>query len=640
MFAACVNNGNEQLWPEKVPIRISIEQTRANDTSFDEGDQIGLYVVNYENSTPGTLLSSGNYVDNMRFTYTGYWTPDEAIYWKDQTTKTDVYAYYPYNEIENVSEYPFNVLTDQSNEANYFASDFLWGKREAVDPTHNVITIETEHIFSNALIYIAAGEGFSSSDIAAANIEVEIRNVKTEASIDITSGKATAVGEYQNITPWYTGECYRAMIVPQTFKTGSNLIYIKVNDYEYTYSTDIDFAANTQHKFTITVGKNSNGITVNIKEWQEDQVDHGGNAEIAKPANNEIWYTSTDGNVVTPTQADDFGANIVSNTYENGKGIITFDATVTSIGFMAFRDCSSLTSITIPNSVTSIGFMAFSDCSSLTSITIPNSVTSIGSNAFSGCSSLTSITIPNSVTSIGDGAFFLCSNLTEITIPESVEYIGVDAFGQCKIKQVNISNLSAWCNISLYNSGIFTANIETALYVNGYQVTELIIPSDVEILMPQVFAGLTNLKSVTIPNSVTAIGEEAFAHCHSLTSVTIPDSVTFIGDMAFVGCVSLTSVTIPNSVTSIEIRTFAECNNLVSITIPDSVTSIGSEAFSLCDSLKDVYCKPTTPPTGDTGMFFNNASGRKIYVPHNSVEAYKAAKYWSDYAEDIVGYDF
>ena len=528
MFAACVNNGNEQLWPEKVPIRISIEQTRANDTSFDEGDQIGLYVVNYENSTPGTLLSSGNYVDNMRFIYTGYWTPDEAIYWKDQTTKTDVYAYYPYNEIENVSEYPFNVLTDQSNEANYFASDFLWGKRETVDPTHNVITIETEHIFSNALIYIAAGEGFSSSDIAAANIEVEIRNVKTEASIDITSGKATAVGEYQNITPWYTGECYRAMIVPQTFKEGSNLIYIKVNDYEYTYSTDIDFAANTQHKFTITVGKNSNGITVNIKEWQEDQVDHGGNAEIAKPANNEIWYTSTGKVEITSqilgTEFDGeyiFGANIVSNIWDSntGKGTITLDGDVTHI----------------------------------------------------------------------EQGFWECENLISVILPSKIEYIGQFAFGDC-----------------------------------------------------------TNLTKVVLPDGIKSI-HMSFINCVNLQSINIPNSVTAIYTYSFAGCTSLESIALPDSITEIGTEAFSDCWQFEQITLPQSLQSIGSGAFLRCHKLNKVYCKATTPPSIEEGAgIFDegeypdelNPIGCTIYVPHESVEAYKAADGWKKYADYIVGYDF
>lgn len=130
------------------------------------------------------------------------------------------------------------------------------------------------------------------------------------------------------------------------------------------------------------------------------------------PPNNEIWYTSSNGNVVTPSNT--YGPTIIDNTYENGKGIITFDGDVTSIIDWAFSYYYSLTSITIPNSVTSIGEYAFYECKGLTSITIPNSVISIGYWAFKECSALTSITIPNSVTSIGGDAFRECSGLTTI----------------------------------------------------------------------------------------------------------------------------------------------------------------------------------------------------------------------------------
>ena len=115
------------------------------------------------------------------------------------------------------------------------------------------------------------------------------------------------------------------------------------------------------------------------------------------PADNEIWYTSSDGNIVTPNQTNAFGgANIVSNTYENGKGVIKFDDSVTSIEFGAFGSCS-FTSIVIPNSVTSIGNQVFYYCIDLTSITIPNSVTSIGNSAFYFCSSLTSIAFDGTI---------------------------------------------------------------------------------------------------------------------------------------------------------------------------------------------------------------------------------------------------
>lgn len=146
---------------------------------------------------------------------------------------------------------------------------------------------------------------------------------------------------------------------------------------------------------------------------------------------NQIWYTSVDMEIVSPYATNVFGANIVSNTYENGIGIITFDSDVTSIGDFAFFYCDSLTDVTVSDSVTSIGASAFAGCTSLTSITIPDGVTSIEYMGFGGCSSLTNVTIGDSVISIGDSAFFNCSSLTSVIIPDKVTSIEDSAFGQC-----------------------------------------------------------------------------------------------------------------------------------------------------------------------------------------------------------------
>ena len=126
--------------------------------------------------------------------------------------------------------------------------------------------------------------------------------------------------------------------------------------------------------------------------------------------------------------------------YKSYIKYVTLPDGLTSIGYYAFYDCESLTSITIPNSVTSIGHGAFEGCEGLTSITIPNSVTSIGVYAFFGCEGLTSITIPNSVTSIGDGAFQECSSLTSVTLGSGVTSIGSDAFRGCD----NIQEVTAY----------------------------------------------------------------------------------------------------------------------------------------------------------------------------------------------------
>ena len=261
---------------------------------------------------------------------------------------------------------------------------------------------------------------------------------------------------------------------------------------------------------------------------------------------------------------------------------------VTGIGSYAFEDCSSLTSVTIPDEVKNIRWGAFRNCSSLTSVNIPDGVTSIESSAFSGCSSLTSVNIPDGVTSIGSSAFEGCSSITSVTIPDRVASIEYGTFEGC----------SSLASVTIGN-GVTSIGNST-------------------------FNGCSSLTSVTIPDGVTSIGSQAFKGCNSLSSVVwnavncedfyskdtpfycdtysnvnfdlrgqitafiFGDSVKHVPAYLCAGMEKLDSITIPDGVTSIGSGTFSGCSSLTSVTIPDGVTSIGSHTFRGCDNLTSV----------------------------------------------------
>ena len=272
------------------------------------------------------------------------------------------------------------------------------------------------------------------------------------------------------------------------------------------------------------------------------------------------------------------------------------------LGDYVFRDCSGLTSLTLPSSVTSIGSEVFSGCSGLTSMTIPSGVTSICIAAFEGCSGLTSLTIPSGVTSIGYYAFIGCGGLTSLTIPSSVTEIGRSAFQGC--------------------SGL----------------TSLTIPSGVTSIGDWAFRDCSGLTSLTIPSSVTEIGGSAFSGCSGLTSLTIPSSVTSISDRAFDGCSGLTSLTIPSSVTSISEDAFSGCSGLTSLALPSSVTSIGDWAFEGCSGLTSIYVYTKKLPELGSYMFTGcDAKNCTVYVPKGTYDDYKASEF--GYFEKIVEFD-
>ena len=270
-------------------------------------------------------------------------------------------------------------------------------------------------------------------------------------------------------------------------------------------------------------------------------------------------------------------------SYHNGDPVLY-------IAIGAFRDCTALTSVKIPNTVEDIGRDAFHGCTALKSIIIPESVTDIHNSAFYGCKSLESITMSNIkkyVGDIGNNTFYGCEALKSITIPYGATYLGDCTFKGCS------------------------------------SLTSVTIPDSVTTIYSNSFDGCTSLTNITIPDSVIRINSNAFRNCKALTSITIPGGVKTIGSYTFYGCTALTDVTISEGVEFIDYYAFESCSSLTSITIPASVTNFSPRVFLNCGRLKTVIFKGT-PTSIASAVFENCASLTDIYVPWSEGEVANA----------------
>ena len=355
------------------------------------------------------------------------------------------------------------------------------------------------------------------------------------------------------------------------------------------------------------------------------------------------------------------------------------DYAVTSIGNYAFYNLSKLTSVTLPNSVKSIGESSFAYCQKLTAINFGSSLISIGQSAFSQCNisaltlpesletigngsfqynSITTLTIPNSVKKLEGSAFYGCNNLSEVTIGNSLEVIGSYAFSGCS-------------NLSKLTIGNKVKTIEQSAFQQCTLLSSIVWGESLLVIENDAFSSCSSLTSITLPNTLVSIGYNAFAWS-GLTSINIPSSVAKIGTEAFSGCYYLKAITvdannpsycdidgvlcnktkqilyqypnakgsdyeIQNTITKIEEYAFSGCKDVESLTIPASVGSIESTALAGCSNLKKITCLRTSPISADFAIYMSNRYNILLFVPKESVDAYKNARYWEDFIIKAIG---
>lgn len=339
----------------------------------------------------------------------------------------------------------------------------------------------------------------------------------------------------------------------------------------------------------------------------------------------------------------------VSSTSTDIKLPSTIDGKpVTSIGDEAFRFCSNLTNIVLPDSVTEINYAAFWGCSNLISITIPNGVEKIGKSVFENCDSLTKISLPKSVTDVHYYTFQNCNHLTEIVVDSD------NALYASKDGVLFDKNLEQLICCPAGKTGSYTIpdsviTIQNDAFYNCKNLTNIEIPGSVTAIAYEAFWGCSSLKNVTIPDNVTEIKSETFGNCNSLTNIIIPNNVKSIKNDAFYNCTSLMElivdsdnefyssedgmlfdknlenliycpegksgdIIIPDGVTTIQNHAFQYCKNLTSIAIPDSVTSINSGAFYDCSRLTHVTLSNNLTSIS-SNTFGNCSSLKSIIIP-------------------------
>ncbi|MBR5841122.1 MAG: leucine-rich repeat protein [Bacteroidaceae bacterium] len=605
-----------------------VYQTRVNDAGFCDGDEVGIYVVDYEGDTPGALQNNGNRGDNVKHSFdeANYkWKGAYDLYFKDDHTNVDIYGYYPFATPDNVSAYAFEVKKDQSTPASYGkmggyeASDFLWGKTENVSPTDKVIKLKFRHMMASARVTLVQGEGFTAEEWAAMEKAVLLLNTKREATIDLSTGVVTPTGDIPSTgtIPYVNGEDYRAIIVPQTVAAGTPLISITVGGTPYVLKKEEDFTyvASKQHNFTIAVKKREGSgyefvlTSESITAWENDAVSHDATAreyvvidvaeagtlkECIEAAGKEIGKVRNL-KVAGQINAKDFSVmrnEMVRLSALNLKEveIVAVDehkADIIPDGAMEGRE--NLVSLVLPDKLKSIGSSAFGNCTNLSgSLIIPEGVEGIGSAAFIECTSLSGILkLPSTLKYIGsvdgyigywDGTFKGCNFVCELVLPEGLEYIGMGAFYDCK-------NLYGELRLPDGLKGIGSM----AFYGCENFVGDLIIPQGVIDIPDDCFNGTWLGGALVLHDGVTTIGARAFANTGLKGELRLPRDLEVISHEVFYNCDFSGELVLPKNLYTIGDRAFAYNWRLMGVLeIPENIISIGAGAFAKCRSLEGV----------------------------------------------------
>lgn len=613
LFTGCSDDffgSSEQHDSNRIQLSGDIDQiavTRVNDNGFCNGDVMGVYIVDYDGNTPGTLKVSGNRGDNVRHTFDepNYkWSSAYDLFWKDKHTHIDVYGYYPFANPESIEDYQFEVQKDQSSTTSegemggYEASDFLWGKVADVAPTTSVIRLPLAHRMSNARVTLIQGSGFAEGEWANTKKIVLTANVARKASINLSTGEIKTAGSAENTMtiPSRVNDEWRTIVVPQTVAAGTTLFSITIGGvpYKFTKNEALTYVAGKMMNFGIKVDKQAGSgtykltlVSESITPWENDLVSHDatakeyivinstpGGLKNAITAANKDYTKIKNLKITGEINAQDFyfmrdsmeylaALNLKEVIIRGGQQTLTggspgdYPYNDYEMPYEALRGMKTLNLIVLPDKLTKIGIAAFADDQNLTG----------------------SLIIPEGVTEIEVGAFYDCRSMNgELSLPSTLKYIG--------------RGIEKW-----WYGGVFT--------YCGFN-SKLVLPNNLECIAgSNTFANCEGLYGeLRLPEKLTEISDGAFAYCRNLTgSLTIPQGVHKIPNMAFACCNNLNgTLTLHDGISSIGESAFSETALKGELKLPKNLTVISQNAFNQCDFSGELVLPKSIRSIGNTAF--------------------------------------
>ena len=628
---------------EAIDLRAEINQqyiTRASDGGFADGDQIGVFVVNYKDGEPQALQPTGNHADNVRFTYdeaTDKWTGSYQLYWKDKQTPIDAYGYYPFDaDLSNTMAYPFSVQNNQRDQMNtgrrlsgYEQSDFLWAKKEGVVPTAGAVTLQHHHLMAGIKVILEEGLGFDEGEWDDIQKTVLIENTILQSSINLQKGTVSLLSgsATETIIPQQNGDTYRAVVIPQTVSADNSLVAITVDNktYRFTRPDAMVYNPGKLHQFTFNVQKSLETgdyqfllVSESVTPWENDAESHNGAAREY---------------IVVNVEEGEYLGDVIERMGLDPKEIINLKLMGTMTGRGEWeRDgqfgyiCDNMINLEAINlkelkmkqmHATPIDLQAgyneyeddfipmsaFLDLETLSYVVWPDNLKGIGSSAFGGTSLRGSLILPEGLKYIGRDAFCVygrqATNLTgDLYIPSTVEYIGDMAFGnydsspRCFFR----NELVLPEHMVYLGSGAFSGcpYLTGQIHIpEGLDVVNKCFAPNMSAKVVKIPQGVKRVNgiggqpaSVVFPEGVEEIGEEAFWEVGSLQGdLKLPSTLRSIGRSGFSGT-SIAHVSLPEGLEIINDNSFSYCHYLQdTLTIPSTVIQIKHHAFAGCSML-------------------------------------------------------